>query len=115
MFNKKSEIGHKWNPVSSQIKALFHCAGKEEVAYLKLQKTRRVYIKERTEQRERLNRGIAGLDRLLKENSIDEDTCARLKKLLEIGYKQKRQETREMCGFVKNLTIIKQQVHSKEG
>ena len=89
--------------MSSQIKALFHCAGKEEVAYRKLQKTRRVYIKERTEQRERLNRGIAGLDRLLKENSIDEDTYARLKKLLEIGYKQKRQETREMCGFVRKL------------
>lgn len=103
MFNKKAEIGHKWNPVSSQIKALFHCAGKEEVAYCKLQKTRRVYIKERTEQRERLNKGIAGLDRLLKESSIDEETYGRLKKLLEIGYKQKRQETREMCGFAKKL------------
>jgi hypothetical protein len=103
MFTKKDEIDHKWRPASSPFKALLHYARKEEIAHRKLQKTRHAYIKERIEQREHLNREVAGLDKLLKENSIDEDTCARLKKLLEIGYEQKRQETREKHGFMKNL------------
>jgi hypothetical protein len=103
MFNKKDEINHKWRPASSPFKALLHYAKKEEIAHRKLQKTRRAYIKERIKQREHLNREFAGLDKLLKENSIDEDTRARLKKMLEIGYEQKRQETREKYGFIKNL------------
>jgi hypothetical protein len=97
MFNKRGEIDHKWRPTSSAFKALFHFAGKEENAQRKLQKTRRAYIKERTKQREDLNTEIAGLDKLLKEGYIH----VRLKKLLEIGYEQKRQETREKYGFAK--------------
>ena len=107
MFNRKDEIGKKWRPASSPFKALFHCAEKEEIAHRKLQKTRRAYIKERTKQQEHLNGEIAGLDKLLKEGSIDEDMYPRLKKLLEIGYEQKRRETREMYGFVKKLDADK--------
>jgi len=100
MFEIEIEIEKKWRPASSLFKALLHHAGKG-VARRKLQKTTRVYIKERTKQREHLNGEIAGLDKLLKEGSIDEDIYSRLKKLLEIGYEQKRRETREMYGFAK--------------
>ncbi len=101
MFNKKNQIDHIWRSASSPFKALLHYARKEEIADRKLQKTRRGYVKERIKQREHLNGEIAGLDKLLKENSIDEDTHARLGKVLEIGYEQKRQETREKYGFTK--------------
>jgi hypothetical protein len=103
MFNRKNVTDQKWRAPSSPFKALFNYAKKEAIAHRKLQKTRRAYIKERIEQRQRLNREIARLDRLLKESSIDENTHARLKKLLEIGYEHKRQETREKFGFTKDL------------
>lgn len=95
MINIKSEIDHKWRSASSPFKALLHYAKKEEIAHRKLQKTIRAYIKERIMQREHLNSEVAGLDKLLKENSIDEDTYARLNKMLEIGYELKCQETRK--------------------
>ena len=101
MFNKKDDLNNRWHTLSSLFKALFHYAEKEEIAHRKLQKTKRTYIKERIKQQEHLNTEIAGLDKLLKESSIDEDTHARLKKLLAIGYEQKRQETREKYGFIK--------------
>jgi len=101
MFNRKHEIDNKRLPASTRLKTLFHYAEKEENAYRKLQKTRQAYIKERTKQREHLTREIASLDRLLKESSIDEDIYVRLKKLLEMGNEQKRQETREIFGFTK--------------
>jgi hypothetical protein len=103
MFNRKDETEKKWRPASSPFKALFHSAGKEELAQRKLQKSRRAYLKERTKQREHLDWEFARLDKLLKEGSIDEDIYPRLKKLLEIGYEQKRRETREMYGFVEEL------------
>ena len=106
MFNEKDKIEKKWRPASSRFKALLHYAG-EEAAQRKLQKTRRAYLKERTKQREHLNWEIARLDKLLKEGSIDEDIYPRLKKLLEIGYEQKRRETREIYGFVKKLDADK--------
>ena len=107
MFNKKDETDHKLRSASPSFRALFHYVGKEESAHRKLQKTRRAYIKERTKQREHLNGEIAGLDKLLKEGSIDEDIYPRLKKLLEMGYEQKRRETREMYGFVEELDADK--------
>jgi hypothetical protein len=82
---------------------LFRHAGAEH-ARRKLQKARRLYIEERTKQRRNLNWEISGLDTLLEENSIDKDTHARLRKLLEIGYDRKRQETRERFGFTGNLS-----------
>jgi Skp family chaperone for outer membrane proteins len=103
MFDKKGENDHKWRPLSP-FKVLFRIAKKEAKAQHKLQKIRRAYVKERTKQQEQLNREIVGLDKLLKESSIDEETHARLKKLLEIGYKQKRQETREKYGLTETLT-----------
>ena len=66
---------------------------------LKLRDARRSYAKERTKQREHLNQEVASMDKLLEENSIDKNTHARYKKLVEMGYVKKRQETREKYGF----------------
>ena len=65
----------------------------------KLQKIKRSYLKERCKQQQHLNEEFSRLDGLLKENSIDESTHERLKKLLEIGYEQKLMETRLKHGF----------------
>ena len=65
---------------------------------------RRSYIKERTKQKEHLNSQIAHLDKLLKDNSIDENTYARYKKLLEMNYEQKLEETRAKYGFTNPTT-----------
>jgi hypothetical protein len=102
MFNKKGEMDHKWRSALSSFRALLHYASKEETAQHKLQKTRRAYIEERVKQQEHLNKEVARLDKLLKENSIDEDTHARLNMILEMGYEQKRQETRKKYGFIRN-------------
>jgi hypothetical protein len=107
MFNKKNEIENKWRIGSSPFKVSFHIAEKEVGIHCKLQKVKREYIKEREKRREYLNGEITRLDRLLKEGSIDEDMYPRLKKLLEIGYEQKRRETREMYGFVNKLVAEK--------
>jgi hypothetical protein len=61
----------------------------------------RPYLEERTKQREFLDSQIANLERLLKDNSIDESTYTRYKKLLEMNYEQKREETREKHCFTK--------------
>ena len=65
----------------------------------KLQKIKRSYLKERCKQQQHLNEEFSRLDGLLKEDSIDENTHERYKKLLEMGYKQKRQETRLKYGL----------------
>jgi hypothetical protein len=107
MIDKKGEMNHKWRSALSPFKALLNYAKKEEIAHRKLQKTRRAYTKERTKQREHLNREVARLDRLMKDKSIDEDTHARLNKILKIFYEQKLQETRKKYGF-KTLTPAQQ-------
>jgi hypothetical protein len=65
----------------------------------KMQKAKFSYFKERVQQRQHLNEEITRLDKLFKENLIDEDTYKRLRKLLEIAYQKKRQETRHKYGF----------------
>jgi hypothetical protein len=64
-----------------------------------MQKLKQSYLKERWKQHENLNEEFSRLNMLLKENSIDASTHERLKKLLQMGYKQKRQETRLKYGF----------------
>jgi len=107
MIDKKGKMNDKWRSALSPFEALLNYAKKEEIAHRKLQKTRRAYTKERTKQRERLNREVAGLDRLMQDKSIDEDTHARLNKILKIVYEQKLQETRKKYGF-KTLTPAQQ-------
>ena len=65
----------------------------------KLQKKKFSYLKERREQYQNLNKEFSRIDMLLKENSIDESTHERLKKLVKMGYEQKRQETMLKYGF----------------
>jgi hypothetical protein len=104
IFLCKSEISEKRRQVSLRFKVLFHHAEKRDTARRKLQKARRAYTKERLNQREQLGREMSRLDKLLCENSINEDTYARYKKLLEIINEEKRQQTRKKCRFAKDLT-----------
>jgi hypothetical protein len=65
----------------------------------KLKKKKLSYFKERREQYQNLKKEFLRLDMLLHENSIDESTYERLKKLVRMGYEQKRQETMLKHGF----------------
>ena len=94
MANKKDKTDHRCSSLFSTFWAIINYARREEFAHRKLQKTRRAYIQERTEQRENLKNEVARLDKLLKENSIDKDTYARLNKILKISDKQKCKEAR---------------------
>jgi len=104
IFLCRSEIAQEWRQASLPLKALFHHFEKETTAQRKLQKIRRAYFKERQRERERFDREVTSLDKLLKENSLDKNTYARYIKLLEMDYEQKRQRTRVRFGFIKNLT-----------
>lgn len=77
----------------------FGVVTKADVRKRKLEKLRRSYVKERTKQRDHLNEEIRGLTKLLKEDSIDQETFERLKKILEISYRQKREKARKDHGF----------------
>jgi hypothetical protein len=63
-----------------------------------MQKTIIAYVKEIIKQREQLDVEVAKLEKLLKENLIDENIHTRLNELLEIDYEQKRKKTREKYG-----------------
>ena len=65
----------------------------------KMKKKRLSYFKERREQYQNLKKEFLRLDMLLNENSIDESTHERLKKLIKMGYEQRRQETMLKYGF----------------
>lgn len=65
----------------------------------KMQKAKCSYFNERVQQRQHLDEEITRLDKLFKEKLIDEDTYRRLRKVLEIAYQKKRQETRRKYGF----------------
>ena len=99
MFNKKHEAIDK-RYLSSPFDSSFHFAKKEAKVQRKLQKIRQDYTRERTKQREHLNKELAVVEKLLEEGSISEDIRARYKKMLELGYTQKRRETREKYGFI---------------
>ena len=57
------------------------------------------YREERIKQKEHLNSQIMHLEKLLNDKSIDEDTYARYRKLLEMSYEQERVATREKHGL----------------
>ncbi len=78
-------------------------AKKEAAARRKLLKIGHAYAKERLQERERLDRDLSALTRLLKEKSIDKQTHERYKKLLQMSYEQKRQQTRTRFGFTNRL------------
>lgn len=80
-------------------KASFNFAKAEKTTERNFKEKRRSYLKERTKQKEHLNSQIANLEKLLNDKSINEDTYARYKKLLEMSYEQEREATREKYGF----------------
>ena len=105
MFYKKWKIEPKKVSKTSQFEASFNFASTEKTTERNVKEKRRSYLKERTKQKEHLSSQIAHLDRLLKDNSIDWDTYVRYKKLLEMNYEQKREETREGHGFTNPMAL----------
>ncbi len=102
MFDKKcKKIDNVAAPETPRFKTLFHFSKKAEVTQRKFREKRCSYIKERTTQKEHLTSQSIHLDTLLKNNSINQDTYARLKKLLEMKYEEKINEIRERHGFPK--------------
>jgi len=86
-------------PSKNSLKNFFCGVTKTDERQRKLEKLRRSYIKERTSHRDHLNEEIDGLTKLLKESLIDQERFERLKKILEISYRQKREKTRKDYGF----------------
>jgi Spy/CpxP family protein refolding chaperone len=88
-----------FNRKNGAFKNFFGVVTKADEQRRQLEKLRRSYIKERTKQRDHLKEETEGLTKLLKEGSIDQETFERLKKILEISYRQKREKTRKNHGF----------------
>jgi len=106
MFNKKEEA-IKQQSILPQFSKLFHRVKKETNSLQKLRRKRIAYSKERVNQREILNKELAAVDMLLEKGSISDDIHTRYRKMLEIGYAQKLQKTREKFGFA-NSEVAKE-------
>jgi hypothetical protein len=72
---------------------------KETREWLKLHSNNHSYEKEIEKHKEHMNEEIAGVNKMLKDGTINKDIHERYLKLLEIGYTQKIQETRNKFGF----------------
>jgi len=98
MFSRKRGVSEKSHS-SSQSPKLLTNYKKEAKLWGKLRNNRRAYLEERKKQREHLDKEIAGVNKLLKEGLISKDIHSRYLKMLEMGYAQKIQETRDKHGF----------------
>ena len=100
MFNRKCGVSEKSHS-SSQSPKLDTSCKKGAKLWGKLRNNRSAYSKERKKQREHLDLEIAGVNKLLKEGLISKDIHSRYLKMLEMGYAQKIQVTRDKYGFAK--------------
>ncbi len=73
---------------------VFLYARREEAAQRKLKKVLRTYVKRRRKQEEVLAKELEKLEELRSSESIDEITYERLKHILEMDSKRKRDEAR---------------------
>lgn len=73
---------------------VFLYARREEAAQRKLKKVLRTYVKRRRKQEEVLAKELEKLEELRSSESIDEITYERLKHILEMDSKRKREEAR---------------------
>ena len=72
---------------------LYH-ARKEERHKKKLAKLARAYMKDRLKQRETLNKQLEILGAQLRNKTVDKNTYARLKNVLEINFAKRSEEAR---------------------
>lgn len=82
-----------------QFTKLFHAVKKQSKSLQKLRKKKLAYLEERAMQQKHLNEELTVVDMLHEKGSISDDLRARYRKMLELGYTQKLQETREKFGF----------------
>lgn len=73
---------------------VLHYARREERHKNQFQKLVRKHMKERVKQEEKFAEEVEKLDALLHDKSIDKNTYARLKKILEISFAKRREEVR---------------------
>ena len=105
MFGQKHEMASKHNLLTQRFKVMFRASTNEKNLHIKMQKAIRTYVKERVKQQGHLNDELASLEELSRGGSIDTDTSARLKKLAEMAYERKREETRKRYGFIDSAHI----------
>lgn len=78
-------------------------ATKETAARRRLERRRRSYEKHRLDERMRFKSNMSALDKLFEESSIDSQTRERYKKILQMGYKEKRQQAKTKSGLAEKL------------
>jgi hypothetical protein len=106
MFNKKFKVSEQVQSPFQSPKLDLNCK-KEAKKWEKLRNNNRAYSKERKKQREHLEKEIAVVNKFFEEGSISKDIHSRYLKMLEMGYTQKIQETRDKYGFP-NLKLTPQ-------
>lgn len=82
-------------------------ATKETAARRRLERRRRSYEKHRLDERMRFKSNMSALDKLFEESSIDSQTRERYKKILQMGYKEKRQQAKTKSGLAEKLKAWK--------
>jgi len=73
---------------------VLHVARKEEKQEKKLKKLMRKYVRNRQKQEKTFTEEQEKLQALLRDKSIDQNTYARLKDILEINFAQQREKAR---------------------
>jgi hypothetical protein len=86
--------------VAILVASLYYYAKREEIARRKTKKLMQSYIKEKAKQKALVNKELANLNELLENNSIDEDTHERLKKLLMMTHKKEQGEITGLLDYV---------------
>jgi len=98
MFNSKSGKT-KQSKSTSQSSEPDQTRKKETREWLKLHNNKHSCKKEIEQHRQHLNEEVAGVNQMLKDGAISKDIHERYLKLLEMGYAEKIQETRDKFGF----------------
>lgn len=73
---------------------VLYIARKEEKKEKKLKKLMRTYVRNRLKQEKIFTLELEKLEALLRDKSIDQDTYARLRQILDINFAQQREEAR---------------------
>jgi hypothetical protein len=98
MLNKKVRKTKQLQS-TSQSSELDQTRKKETREWMKLHNNKHSCKKEIEQHQKHLNEEIAGVNQMLKDGAISKDIYERYLKILEIGYAEKIQETRDKFGF----------------
>jgi hypothetical protein len=88
--------------VAGLVAAVYYYANREEIAKKKTKKLVQAYIKERAKRKAAMNKELAKIDRLFEEESIDEETCERLKNVLIVMNTRESEDASGLLEYVKS-------------